>query len=50
MARLTYRRIFANPVFANPVIANIFFALVAVLILAGTAAAQDRRQHAPLSA
>jgi ribonuclease T2 len=47
MARLTYRRIFANPVFANPVIANIFFALVAVLILAGTAAAQDRRQNQP---
>jgi hypothetical protein len=45
MSRLTRHTFSVNPVFVNPVFANVLFAIVAVLLMAGNAAAQDRRQN-----
>src|ERR1700738_5060165 len=47
MSRLTRHTFSVNPVFVNPVFANVLFAIVAVLLMAGNAAAQDRRQNQP---
>src|SRR5436853_4257847 len=44
---LTPRHIFANTRFVHTLCVNTVFAFVAVLLLAGTASAQDRRQNQP---